>query len=137
MRHIEVVGAIIIENEKILCLQRGIHKYEYLSNKFEFPGGKIEPGEEKTDALSRELREELEIDIEIQSEFLTVRHSYPDFEITLHTFICRAIQSKFTLTEHISHRWLAAAELETLDWAAADLPIVAKLAANDQEYMLA
>lgn len=127
MKHIEVVGAIIIRHDKILCLQRNTHKYSYLSHKFEFPGGKIEPGESKEVALRRELREELEIDIEIESDFLTIRHSYPDFRITLHTFICRALQNKFTLTEHISYQWLTSADLETLDWAEADLPIVTKL----------
>lgn len=133
MNHIEVVGAIIIRDEKILCLQRNTHKYEYLSHKFEFPGGKIEAAESKQAALRRELLEELEIEIEIEREFLSVEHSYPDFQITLHTYLCRAIQNEFTLTEHISFKWLPAANLKTLDWAAADLPIVAKLMEEKKE----
>jgi 8-oxo-dGTP diphosphatase len=132
MKHIEVVGAIIVRaDEKILCLQRATHKYQYLSYKFEFPGGKIETDESKEDALKRELREELKLDIDIESDFLTVEHTYPDFQITLHTFICRALQKDFTLTEHIACQWLSPAELETLDWAEADLPIVAELKENN------
>jgi 8-oxo-dGTP diphosphatase len=128
MKHIEVVGAIIVRTDKkILCLQRDVHKYPYLSHKFEFPGGKVEPDESKEDALRRELREELKLDIEIESAYLTVNHSYPDFRITLHTYICRALQKEFTLTEHIAYQWLTPAAINKLDWAEADLPIVAKL----------
>lgn len=71
MNHIEVVAAIIYQKNKILCVRRGKHKFDYLSMKFEFPGGKIEKGESKEDALIREINEELEIKIEIQEEFLT------------------------------------------------------------------
>jgi 8-oxo-dGTP diphosphatase len=128
MKHIEVVGAIIIRNDKILCLQRNTHKYDYLSHKFEFPGGKIEANESKKAALRRELREELDLEIEIKNEFLKVIHSYPDFKITLHSYICEALQNEFILKEHISYKWLTFTDLKTLDWAEADLPIVAKLA---------
>lgn len=127
MKRIEVVAAIVIEDHKILCLQRNTHKFDYLSHKFEFPGGKIEVGESSEAALSREILEELDLSVEIQRKFLTVDHKYPDFEITLHSFICRALGSKFTLKEHISYKWLSANEIKSLDWAAADLPIVAKL----------
>jgi len=127
MKQIEVVAAIIIEGHKILCLQRNTHKFDYLSRKFEFPGGKIEIGETKEAALYREILEELDLRIEIQRKFLTVDHKYPDLEITLHSFICRTLDSKFTLKEHISYEWLEANEIKSLDWAEADLPIVAKL----------
>lgn len=127
MKHIEVVGAIIIRDGRILCLQRNVHEFEYLSHKYEFPGGKVEPEESREAALQREIEEELDLKVDVLEEFLTVDHSYPDFRITLHTYLCRARHVDFTLREHVDFRWLAPADLETLDWAAADLPIVSEL----------
>lgn len=127
MKHYEVVAAIIINNNKILCMQRNASKYEYVSNKFEFPGGKIEPNETRAQALTREISEELELEIEIESEFLTVEHEYPDFKITMHSFICSSSTKEFTMKEHIDFKWLTIDVLEDLDWAAADVPIVKKL----------
>lgn len=127
MKHINVVAAIIFENEKILCVQRNINKYEYISYKYEFPGGKIEEGETKTKALIREIKEELNIDIKVNSEFLTVTHEYPDFLITMHSYVCTGQSKELKLTEHIDFKWLSKNEIKNLDWAAADIPIVEKL----------
>lgn len=127
MKSIEVVAAIIINNDKILCVQRGENKLTYISRKFEFPGGKIELGETKVHALKREIKEELNIDIETTEEFLTVFHKYPDFQITMHSFICNKKERTLTLNEHLSYKWLKKNELMSLDWAAADLPIAEKL----------
>lgn len=132
MKQIEVVAAIVIRDDKILCLQRDAHKFSYLSYKFEFPGGKVEFGETVEAALYREILEELDLSVEIQKKFLTVDHKYPDFEIILHSFICRALASEFTLKEHISYKWLKPSEIKKLDWAEADLPIVAKLMEEDE-----
>jgi len=127
MKHYEVVAAIIINSDKILCVQRNTSKYNYISHKFEFPGGKVEQGETKTQALSREIAEELNLEIEIKREFLSVFHTYPDFEITMHSFLCKADPSGLTLKEHIDSKWVSKEHLSELDWAAADLPIVEKL----------
>lgn len=127
MKHYEVVAAIIVKDGKILCTQRDASKYEYTSYKFEFPGGKIEPNETKENALKREIMEELELEIEVQNDFLTVVHEYPDFKITMHSFICKASTDRIVLNDHIEYRWLDKNSLESLDWAAADLPIVHKL----------
>ena len=127
---IEVVAAIISFEDKILCVQRPKNKYNYISEKFEFPGGKIEAGETKKEALSRELIEELNISTTINSLFLTVVHQYPDFELTMHSFICEAKSKDLILNEHISLEWLTLKELKKLDWAAADIPIVEKLVKN-------
>ena len=127
MKHIEVVAAIIIDNNKILCVQRNKNKYEYISYKFEFPGGKVESGETNEEALIREIKEELEMDIIIQKHFLTVDHEYPDFKLTMHSFICSCANRDLTLTEHIDFKWLSKDQLKSLDWAAADIPIVDKL----------
>ena len=127
MKHYEVVAAIIFNDDKILCVQRNSSKYSYISNKFEFPGGKIEIGETKFQALYREIFEELNLKIEIKSEFLSVFHQYPDFEITMHSFLCKADSSNLILKEHIDFKWLNKNKLLDLDWAAADVPIVEKL----------
>ena len=127
MKHIEVVAAIIIQNNRILCVQRGDNKHDYIAFKYEFPGGKVEVGETKEAALIREIEEELRLKINIAVEFLTVNHTYPDFMLTMHSFICTCENPTVSLTEHIDFKWLEKHELDNLDWAAADLPIVNKL----------
>jgi len=131
MKKVEVVAAVILLDDKVLCVQRPINKHSYISEKFEFPGGKIEEGETRKEALRRELIEELNITPKIEELFLTVVHSYPDFELTMHSFICRADSSDITLNEHISMKWLKTYDLKSLDWAAADVPIVDKLIKNE------
>ena len=127
MKHIEVVAAIIVNDNKILCVQRGESKLDYISRKYEFPGGKMEIGEKREETIKREISEELKMLIVVEEDFLTVTHHYPDFIITMHSFICRCNDAKVTLTEHIDFKWLDKSELESLDWAAADVPIVQKL----------
>ncbi|ANW95911.1 DNA mismatch repair protein MutT [Wenyingzhuangia fucanilytica] len=131
MKKIEVVAAIIHFEDEILCVQRAESKLDYISEKFEFPGGKIEKGETKEEALARELTEELDIKPVIKDLFLTVVHTYPDFEITMHSFNCITNSKKIKLKEHISAQWLKNDNLSHLDWAAADLPIVSKLIDNE------
>jgi len=130
MKKIEVVAGIIFFENQILCVQRPKNSYPYISEKFEFPGGKIEKGETKEQALQRELSEELNITVNIESLYLTVNHKYPDFEITMHSFICKVKTKELTLNEHIDSKWLTLEELEKLDWAAADISIVNKLISN-------
>jgi 8-oxo-dGTP diphosphatase len=129
MKHLEVVAGIIIYDDKILCMQRNVGKYDYISYKYEFPGGKIEEGESKAEALMRELREEMELEVSISDKdfFMTVTHEYPDFLITMHSFICKTDTMEFVRKEHINHQWLKVNELGNLDWAAADKPIVEKI----------
>ena len=130
MKKIEVVAGIIYCKNLILCVQRPKNKLHYISEKFEFPGGKIEEGETQKEALKREILEELNISTKIKSLFMTVVHEYPDFELTMHTFICEVETKELTLVEHIDQKWLTLKELKTLDWAAADIPIVNKLISN-------
>jgi 8-oxo-dGTP diphosphatase len=125
--HYEVVAAIIRSKDKILCVQRGKSKYDYISDKYEFPGGKMEAGETKEETIKREIFEELKMVIDIQQDFLTVTYHYPDFSITMHSFLCSCENPNVTLTEHIDFKWLSKDELSHLNWAAADLPIVGKL----------
>jgi 8-oxo-dGTP diphosphatase len=130
MKKIEVVAAIIYFENKILCVQRPVNKLSYISEKYEFPGGKIEKGETKKAALHREIYEELNISTTIKSLFLTVVHQYPDFELTMHSFVCAVDTKEIKLNEHIDFKWLSIEELKKLDWAAADIPIVDKLVSN-------
>lgn len=126
MKQIKVVGAIIIKEDRILCAQRGETKT--LANLWEFPGGKIEIGETPQQALARELREELMIEVEIQSEkFEETSYTYDFGLVNLITYICLLKKGEPQLIEHITVKWLKPAELNSLDWAPADIPAVEKL----------
>lgn len=130
VKHLEVVAAILIFEGKILCMERGKGKFSYIDYKYEFPGGKIEPGETKTAALERELREEMNLQVQIQESdfFAQVQHTYPDFSISMYAYTCHLARPDFVRKEHVASQWLRPQELSRLDWAAADAPIVAKLA---------
>ncbi|KHF78441.1 Mutator mutT protein (7,8-dihydro-8-oxoguanine-triphosphatase) [Acinetobacter sp. neg1] len=131
MKKLSVVAAVIIHEGKYLCALKGGHKYPYLSNKYEFPGGKVEPNETAEQALRREIHEELNLAIDVKSYLLTVEHSYPDFQIELATYLCEATGiNKLVIHEHQDIKWCQIGELEQLDWAAADLPIVQYLLNN-------
>lgn len=127
---IEVVAAVVRYESKFLTVQRGNSKFPYISYKWEFPGGKVEPGESCVDAIQREMREELNMTIINPQKLLKNNHSYPDFTISLQTFICTVESNELTLTEHVDFRWLEAKELNELDWAAADIPIVLEIRKN-------
>lgn len=135
MKEHEVVAAIIIYKDQILCMQRDKGKYDYVSYKYEFPGGKVEKGETRAQALQRELREEMALEINVRDEdyYMTVEHTYPDFKITMHSFICHVESQSFNRKEHVDHKWLPKEQLMTLDWAEADIPIVNKLQEDEDE----
>lgn len=92
--------------------------------KWEFPGGKIRAGEAPGDCLKREIREELNLEVEIAYELFPKTHHYPDFVVTLYPFICKAETSRFALAEHAEAIWLPPDELCHLDWAGADVPVL-------------
>jgi 8-oxo-dGTP diphosphatase len=127
MKKVEVVAAVIVKDSKILCVQRGISKLDYISKKWEFPGGKIEENETFEDALIREIQEELRLKIKVEKLFLTVDHTYQDFHLTMHSYLCETENTELTLTEHLDFKWLEQEDLLALDWAEADVPIVNKL----------
>ena len=122
----EVSAGIIICDSKILCFQKGIAKYPYLSNKWEFPGGKVEKGEDPKDTIIRELSEELKMDISDQKiiYLCDTEHDYPDFHVLMHSFMIFVDDIQFTMTEHTSFKWLKVEELGKLDWAEADKAVV-------------
>ena len=127
MKTIKVVAAVILQEGKVLCVQRAEHEKEYVSLKWEFPGGKVEVGESREEALVREIREELSVDIEVLEFFMTVEHTYPDFHLTMHVFKCALQSGEIVLNEHVDMKWLSMEELGSLDWAAADVPVVKSL----------
>ena len=127
IKKIEVIAGIIYNNKKILCVQRGRNKYTYISEKYEFPGGKIEKNETHEIALKRELIEELNISVEVDDLFMKVKHEYNDFHLIMHAYICNAKSKNIQLNEHINAKWLFPNEMDKLDWAAADIPIVKNL----------
>lgn len=132
---VEVVAAILTEGKDVLCMQRKKDRYGYLSYKYEFPGGKVEAGESREEALERELLEELDLDVEIdpRSHFITVEHQYPDFHLVMHCYLHALTDRTFTLKEHHAFQWVSAEKLKELDWAEADWPVVLRLANRDFE----
>ena len=115
-----VVAAAIFRENRVLCVQRPKHTKEYESLKWEFPGGKVEVGESREEALVREIREELSVEIKVSEFLMTVEHTYPDFHLTMHVFKCVLDHGEITLNEHVALKWLSIDELDQLDWAAAD-----------------
>jgi 8-oxo-dGTP diphosphatase len=121
---LEVVAAVITRSDFFLCLQRGNHPFPYLSEKFEFPGGKTESGESQEEALIREIREELCLEIRPLRHLISVAHAYPDFSILLHAWLCETEEKEPVLNEHKTACWLPLDRLKEPDWAAADVPVV-------------
>lgn len=120
-KKIKVVGAAIIDSGKILVAQRPISDKVYKSLKWEFPGGKIEDGEAKEDAIKREIREELDCDIEVDTLLPEIEHEYPDFILTMNICICHLIKASTPkCLEHNAIGWIPINQLSDLEWAAAD-----------------
>ena len=122
VKQIKVVGAVILRDGLVLCAQRSMSST--LPGLWEFPGGKIEPDETPREALEREIREELEIDVAVGEHVETTVHEYPFGEVTLTTFYCDLLSGDVTLTEHEAVVWLRPSELDSLEWAPADIPAV-------------
>lgn len=124
LKRIEVVAALIRDGDKIFATQRGYGEYKDF---WEFPGGKIEPGETPEVALKREIKEELATEIDVNEYVGTVDYDYPDFHITLLLYLCSMVSGSLELLEHESVKWLLASELDTVSWLPADLEIIPKL----------
>ncbi|MBT2582604.1 (deoxy)nucleoside triphosphate pyrophosphohydrolase [Planococcus sp. ISL-109] len=125
-KDIHVVGAVIIDGERILCAKRGMEKS--LPGLWEFPGGKIEQGETPQESLKREIQEEMHCEVEIGEKVEHTRYEYDFGIVHLQTFYCKLTKGTPVLTEHTEIKWLAANELPTLEWAPADIPAIEKLA---------
>lgn len=121
MKTIEVVAGVIRDGEKIFATQRG---YGDCKDGWEFPGGKMEPGETPQQALARELREELAVEVDVDEFICTVDYDYPKFHLTMHCFYCTVISGELKLLEHEAARWLSASQLHDVDWLPADIEVV-------------
>ncbi|MGV3244864.1 (deoxy)nucleoside triphosphate pyrophosphohydrolase [Staphylococcus sp. 11261D007BR] len=119
---IEVVGAVIFDQHKVLCAQRS--ESMSLPLMWEFPGGKIEKGESGVEALKREIREEMKCDLEVGDKVTTTTYEYDFATIQLTTYRCTLMSQLPTLTEHKAIEWLDVEDLHTLEWAPADVPAV-------------
>ena len=125
MKQIEVVAAIIHDdNGRIFATQRGYGDYK---DGWEFPGGKMEPGESPEEALKREIREELETKIVVENLVQTVEYDYPKFHLKMHCFWCHIESGQLILKEHEAARWLKPEELDSVKWLPADLEVVETL----------
>lgn len=118
MKSIEVVASVIVKDNKILCCKRGPGRD--LEGYYEFPGGKIEVNETKEEALIREIKEELNIDIIINKYLTTINHEYNTFNLTMHVYICSLINENPILIVHTESMWCNKDKLKELDFAEAD-----------------
>lgn len=121
MKYIDVAAAIIKRDNRILATQRG---YGELVGGWEFPGGKIEPGETPEEALVREIHEELEARVEVDSLVAVIDYDYEDFHLHMHCFLCHVASGQLELHEHMAARWLDAASLDSVAWLPADEAVI-------------
>ena len=125
MKQIKVVAAIIHDTQsRIFATQRGYGEWK---DYWEFPGGKMEPGESPEEALKREIWEELETRIVVERFVQTVEYDYPKFHLTMHCYWCRIESGSLTLKEHEAARWLSQDQLDNVNWLPADKIVLDKL----------
>ena len=126
MKTIEVVAAIIRKGDKIFATQRGYGEWK---DWWEFPGGKMEPGETPEEALAREIREELDTEIRVDKFLYTVEWDYPQFHLTMHCYMSSLVNGSLHLVEHEAARWLGKEDISSVNWLPADimlLPLIVK-----------
>lgn len=124
MKTIRVAAAVIHDGDRIFATQRG---YGQFKDGWEFPGGKIERGEAPREALVREIREELDVEIQVGELIDTVEYDYPDFHLSMDCFWCVIASGNLILKEAEAARWLTAQTIDNVDWLPADLGLVAKI----------
>ena len=124
MKTINVVAAVIRKGDKILATQRG---YGEFKDGWEFPGGKIEPGERPEEALKREIKEELKAAISVGEDLGVVECDYPNFHLNMRCFMCSLVSEDVTLLEHEAMKWLTAETIDTVNWLPADKPMTEKI----------
>ena len=124
MKTIRVVAAVIRKDDRIFATQRG---YGEFKDGWEFPGGKIEPGETPQQALVREIREELETEIRVGDLIDTIEYDYPTFHLSMDCFWCEIVEGSLELKEHEAAKWLDRESLYTVDWLPADVGLVEKI----------
>ncbi|MDY3726858.1 MAG: (deoxy)nucleoside triphosphate pyrophosphohydrolase [Wujia sp.] len=121
MKTVNVVAAIIQDGDRIFATQRG---YGEFKDGWEFPGGKIEPGETPQQALKREIEEELDTEITVGDLLTVVEYDYPTFHLSMQCFLCTVESGNLTLKEHEAAKWLTREQLDTVAWLPADVEVV-------------
>lgn len=124
MRTIKVAAAVIRDGNRIFATQRG---YGEQKGGWEFPGGKLEDGESSSEALKREILEELDTEIAVGELIDTIEFDYPNFHLSMDCFICRILKGELTLREAADARWLTSETLDSVDWLPADITIIDKV----------
>lgn len=124
MQTVKVVSAIIINNKQILATQRG---YGEFKDGWEFPGGKIELGETPQETLEREIKEELDTEIEVGDYLQTVEYDYPSFHLSMYCFFCTIKSGELVLKEHEAAKWLTVENLDSVDWLPADKGLIEQI----------
>lgn len=124
MKTIKVVAAVIVRDGKVFATQRG---YGEFKGGWEFPGGKIEEGETPQEALAREIKEELDVEIEVGELIDIVEYDYPDFHLSMQCYISKIKNGVLFLKEHENARWLKVEQLYDVEWLPADLELLAKI----------
>ena len=124
MKTVKVVAAIIINNNRVLATQRG---YGEFKDGWEFPGGKIEPEETPQEALVREIKEELDTEIEVKDYLQTVEYDYPEFHLSMDCFFCRIKSGEVVLKEHEAAKWLTMETLDSVEWLPADKGLIEEI----------
>ena len=125
MKTVEVVAAIIIKDGQVFATQRGYGEWQ---GWWEFPGGKIEPGEAPEAALVREIHEELNAEIAVGNLLQTIDWDYPTFHLTMHCYICTLTSDNLHLNEHTASAWLTKETLATVKWLPADIVLLDAIA---------
>ena len=120
----KVVAAVIIKDGQLFATQRGYGNYK---DWWEFPGGKIEPGETPQEALRREIREELATTVSVGELLDTIEYAYPEFHLSMQCYLCTIVSGELTLLEHEAACWLGKDELQSVHWLPADIAIVEKI----------
>lgn len=121
MKTVKVVAAIIRDGNKVFATQRGYGDYK---DGWEFPGGKVEPGETAQQTLVREIKEELDTDIAVGDYLTTIEYDYPTFHLSMQCFWCRIVDGTPVLKEHEAARWLDVDHIDSVEWLPADLTII-------------
>lgn len=121
MKTIKVVAAVIRDGDRIFATQRG---YGEFKDGWEFPGGKVEMGESPEEALVREIREELEVSIEVDNLIECVEYDYPTFHLSMDCYWAHVVAGELTLKEHEAAQWLTRESLDTVDWLPADRELI-------------
>ncbi len=124
MKTVRVVAAVIRKGGRIFATQRG---YGEFKDGWEFPGGKIEPGETPQQALVREIREELDTEIRVGELIETIEYDYPAFHLSMDCFWCEIVEGSLELREHEAARWLDRESLYSVDWLPADIGLIGKI----------